>query len=219
MELCIKNTIVLFCFVSSHKNLTFSKQSSLACLFQFPKESLRPIGPLSLHKLCVHMLFFPCSPCSLVPLFPCSPCSPESSVPFFPLFFLFPLYPCSPCTHCSPVLFGYENSTCFPRTQLYENGNHDFPGKIMALTFCLVAYPFLRGKRQFTRKTTTLHTHHAFLYILLLSLHDYDVKMLNFSYCGGRELKTKTLFFFSRTSLHYFRIQLQKTILAGMERF
>ena len=89
----------------------------------------------------------------------------------------------------------------------------------MTLTFYLVAYPFLRGKRQFTRKTTTLHTHHAFLYILLLSLHDYDVKMLNFSYCGGRELKTKTLFFFSRTSLHYFRILLQKTILAGMERF
>ena len=211
MELCIKNTIVLCCFVSSHKNLTFSKQSSLACLFQFPKESLRPIGPLSLHKLCVHMLFFPCSPCSLVPLFPCSLCSPVSSVPFFSLFSLLPIV----------LLFssGTRRSTCLTRTQLYKNGNHDFPEKIMTLTFYLVAYPFLRGKRQFTRKTTTLHTHHAFLYILLLSLHDYDVKMFNFSYCGGRELKTKTLFFFSRTSLHYFRIQLQKTILAGMERF
>ena len=183
MELCIKNTIVLCCFVSSHKNLTFSKQSSLACLFQFPKESLRPIGPLSLHKLCVHMLFFF--------LFPCFP------VPLVPLCPLFPFFRCSFCSPCTPVppvpivlLFssGTRRSTCLPRTQLYENGNHDFPGKIMALTFCLVAYPFLRGKRQFTRKTTTLPTHHAFLYISLPSLHDYDVKMPNFSYCGGREL-------------------------------
>ena len=29
------------------------------------------------------------------------------------------------------------------------------------------------------RKTTTLHVHHAFLYISLPSLHDYDVKMPN----------------------------------------
>ena len=28
------------------------------------------------------------------------------------------------------------------------------------------------------RKTTTLHVHHAFLYISLPSLHDYDVKCL-----------------------------------------
>ena len=27
-------------------------------------------------------------------------------------------------------------------------------------------------------KTTTLHVHHTFLYISLLFLHDYDVKML-----------------------------------------
>ena len=30
-------------------------------------------------------------------------------------------------------------------------------------------------------KTTILHVHHAFLYISLPSLHDYDVKMLNFT--------------------------------------
>ena len=29
-------------------------------------------------------------------------------------------------------------------------------------------------------KTTTLHVHHAFLYISLPSLHDYDVKISNF---------------------------------------
>ena len=31
-----------------------------------------------------------------------------------------------------------------------------------------------------SRKTTTLHVHHAFLFISLLSLHDFDVKMPNF---------------------------------------
>ena len=31
-------------------------------------------------------------------------------------------------------------------------------------------------------KTTTLRVHHAFLYISLLSLHDYNVKMPNFTF-------------------------------------
>ena len=39
--------------------------------------------------------------------------------------------------------------------------------------------------------------HHALLYISLLLLHDYDLKMLNFTFFGERELKTKTFFFFS----------------------
>ena len=55
-------------------------------------------------------------------------------------------------------------------------------------------------------QTTTLHVHHAFLYISLPSLHDYDVKMPNFTSCGGHEHKTTTLFFFSWTSLPAFRI-------------
>ena len=38
------------------------------------------------------------------------------------------------------------------------------------------------GERQKSnrRKTTTLHVHHAFLYISLLSLHNYDVNWPNF---------------------------------------
>ena len=36
-------------------------------------------------------------------------------------------------------------------------------------------------------KTTTLRVRHVFLYIPLPSLHDYDVKMPNFSFCEGRE--------------------------------
>ena len=31
-------------------------------------------------------------------------------------------------------------------------------------------------------KTTSLHVHHAFLYIFLPLLHDYDVKMLSFNF-------------------------------------
>ena len=45
------------------------------------------------------------------------------------------------------------------------------------------------------RKTTTLHLHHAFLYISLPSLHDYDVKMPNCKFYGGRKQATKNLFF------------------------
>ena len=34
-------------------------------------------------------------------------------------------------------------------------------------------------------KKTILHVHHAFLYISLPSLHDYDVKILNFTFYRG----------------------------------
>ena len=45
-------------------------------------------------------------------------------------------------------------------------------------------------------KTTTLHVPHAFLYISLPSLHDYDVKMPNFTFYGGRK-QALTIFSFS----------------------
>ena len=45
------------------------------------------------------------------------------------------------------------------------------------------------------RKTTTLHVHHAFLYISLPSLHDYDVKMPNFTIYGEREQVTTNFSF------------------------
>ena len=46
------------------------------------------------------------------------------------------------------------------------------------------------------RKTTTLHMHHAFLYISSLSLHDYDMKIPNCKFYGGRKQATTNLFFF-----------------------
>ena len=39
-------------------------------------------------------------------------------------------------------------------------------------------------------KTTILHVHHAFLYISLPSLQDYDEKMPNFTFYGGRKQAT-----------------------------
>ena len=45
------------------------------------------------------------------------------------------------------------------------------------------------------RKTITLHVHHAFLYISLPSLHDYDVKMPNCKFYGGRKQATTNVFF------------------------
>ena len=45
-------------------------------------------------------------------------------------------------------------------------------------------------------KTTTLHVHHVFLYISLPSLHDYYVKLPNFTFYGGREQRTTISFFF-----------------------
>ena len=51
-------------------------------------------------------------------------------------------------------------------------------------------------KVQHLSKTTILHVHHAFLYISFLFLHDFDVKMPNFAFYGGRKQAT-TKFYFS----------------------
>ena len=45
-------------------------------------------------------------------------------------------------------------------------------------------------------KTTSLHVHHAFLYIFCLPLlHDCDVKMPSFTFYGGRKQATTNFFF------------------------
>ena len=45
------------------------------------------------------------------------------------------------------------------------------------------------------RKTTTSHVQHTVLYISLPSLHDYEVKMSNRKFYGGRKQATTNLFF------------------------
>ena len=49
-----------------------------------------------------------------------------------------------------------------------------------------------------------------FWYICPPSWHDYDVKLPNFMFFGGRKHKTTTLFFFSKTLIQSFSIQFQK---------
>ena len=51
-------------------------------------------------------------------------------------------------------------------------------------------------------KTTILHVHHSFLYISLPSLHDYDVKMPNFTFHRGSTQAT-TKFPLSLSELGY----------------
>ena len=52
----------------------------------------------------------------------------------------------------------------------------------------------------------------SFLYISPPSLHDYELKAPNFTFCGGRELKATTFFSFSCTLKQSFRIQLQNNL-------
>ena len=44
-------------------------------------------------------------------------------------------------------------------------------------------------------KTTSLQVHHAFLYLYLLSLHDYEVKKPIFTFYGGRKQATMNFYF------------------------
>ena len=58
-------------------------------------------------------------------------------------------------------------------------------------------------------KTTTLHVHHAFLYISWPSVHDYDVKIPN-----SLEHKAATsFFFFSSTSILHGSYNLEKVFI------
>ena len=56
-----------------------------------------------------------------------------------------------------------------------------------------------------------------FWYISLRSLHDYDLKVPNFTFCGGCEHKPTIFFFVSSTSMQSFRIHLQKKLPTFVE--
>ena len=75
-----------------------------------------------------------------------------------------------------------NNWLCFPRNLIgsfsNDDGNQDVKKAIGLL-----------------RKTTSLNVHHAFLYISLPTLHDYDVKLPNCKFYGGRKQATTNLFF------------------------
>ena len=60
-------------------------------------------------------------------------------------------------------------------------------------------------------KTTTLHVHLTFLYISLPFLHDYDVKLPNFTFSGGRkQATTKLIYSLSKAWIWFLEIQLRE---------
>ena len=58
-------------------------------------------------------------------------------------------------------------------------------------------------------KTTTLRVHHAFLYISLPSLHNYDVKWPNFKFIRERERQGDKLYHLGLNSGAVPSLQLQ----------
>ena len=59
-------------------------------------------------------------------------------------------------------------------------------------------------------KTTTSHVHHAFLYVSLRFLHDYDVTMSNLAFYGGRKQATTKFYFSFWAWILSLEIQLQE---------
>ena len=54
-----------------------------------------------------------------------------------------------------------------------------------------------------------LHVHYTFLYISLPSVHDYDVKVPNSTFCGEGNNTRKQLFFFSFPELNGTLLRIQ----------
>ena len=82
--------------------------------------------------------------------------------------------------------------------------------------------PRRQGERQkaisLMSKTTTLHVHHAFLYISLPSLHNYDVKWPNFKFTWERERqgdKYSTISVWTRTLSPLFNFNQNSLLLSN----
>ena len=57
------------------------------------------------------------------------------------------------------------------------------------------------------------HMHHAFWYISLPSLHDYDRNMVNFTRYGGHKQTTSKFSFSFYTRIWFLRIRLKQSLL------
>ena len=111
-----------------------------------------------------------------------------------------------------PIVTGITDSWVefrIPKPRISDSTNKDFPDSgiwIDNLTEAVIptnnrGLKQRRRRRQRQRerqkgKTTTLHVHHAFFCISLLSLHDYNVKVPNFTFCRGRERRRRLSFSF-----------------------
>ena len=110
------------------------------------------------------------------------------------------------CT-CS-ILFGtfFFLFRLLPRFTFYREGNMELKQRRR------------RQKRErqkkhgFHKQNNNFAHASSFLYMPLPSLHDYEVKAPNFTFCGGRAHTTTTFFFFSCILKQSFRIQLQNNL-------
>ena len=95
------------------------------------------------------------------------------------------------------LTFYLIGSCPFPRSRFAGLGKHL---AVRSLSFILVGS--LRSNDADDKaiglisRTTTSHVQHTFLFISFPFLHDYDVKMPNFAFYGGRKQAT-TKFYFS----------------------
>ena len=99
-------------------------------------------------------------------------------------------------------------------------------------TYCFLTFSFLspssdirdltkpRRRRQLERqktigvmsKTKTLHVHHAFLYVSLPSLHNYDVKWPNFKFTCERERQGDKFYHLCVNLSAFLSLQLQPKV-------
>ena len=78
----------------------------------------------------------------------------------------------------------YWRATHAPPTNVYLRWNDEDDKENVKKAISLIS------------KTTTSHVHQTFLYISFPFLHDYDVKMPNFAFYGGRRQATTIYFSF-----------------------
>ena len=116
--------------------------------------------------------------------------------------------------HYSLALFLSFICKCTTRQKTnlhWKETRHHFP--VMLRGLCTnereLKHRWRRRRRQRERRKSniirfaTLHVHHTFLYISLPSLHDYDVKMPNFSFWVGSQHNRRLSFSFSFPQLRY----------------
>ena len=78
--------------------------------------------------------------------------------------------------------------------------------------FIFISFPqFIYDLFHISLTTTVFRLAKQQLDTFIRLLHDYNVKLPNFTFCGGRENKTTTFIFFSWTSIQSFKINLLPT--------
>ena len=113
------------------------------------------------------------------------------------------------CT-CSILLgtffFFFDYDVKLPSFTFYREGNGDLKQRRRR------QQQERQKRNRFDKQNNNFARASRFLYISLPSLHDYEVKAPNFTFCEGREHKATTFCFFSCTLTQSFRIQRQKNM-------